>query len=158
MNSKHDIRTLTERFFNGETTIEEEKALYRLYQGDDVPQDLLAYREMMLDMAAIGREEDHGEENHEDRSMIASPKRITRTVPVILRWVAAAAVVLAVVWGATTIFSPGSEEECVAYIYGQRITDRNVVMNELSQTALSMANSRGDDDVARQLDEMFNIE
>ena len=109
-------------------------------------------------MAAIGREEDHGEENHEDRSMIASPKRITRTVPVILRWVAAAAVVLAVVWGATTIFSPGSEEECVAYIYGQRITDRNVVMNELSQTALSMANSRGDDDVARQLDEMFNIE
>ena len=45
MNSKHDIRILTERFFNGETTIEEEKALYRLYQGDDVPQDLLVYRE-----------------------------------------------------------------------------------------------------------------
>ena len=158
MNSKHDIRILTERFFNGETTIEEEKALYRLYQGDDVPQDLLAYREMMLDMAAIGREENHGAENHGDRSRdIADPSANHGPVPVIvLRWLIAAVIALAVVWGGITLFKSDSEEECVAYFYGHRVTDQAAVMNELSQTAMSMAHSRGDNDVAQQLDEMFN--
>ena len=46
----------------------------------------------------------------------------------------------------------------MAFIYGLRVTDQTVVMEELSQTAMSMADSRGDDDVARQLDEMFNLE
>ena len=169
MNSKHDIRILTERFFNGETTIEEEKALYRLYQGDDVPQDLLAYREMMLDMAAIGGEENHGAENHGDRSRdiadnhgdmsrdIADPSANHGPVPVIvLRWLIAAVIALAVVWGGITLFKSDSEEECVAYFYGHRVTDQAAVMNELSQTAMSMAHSRGDNDVAQQLDEMFN--
>jgi uncharacterized membrane protein len=72
------------------------------------------------------------------------------------RWIAAAVVALLVIGGATTLFMHNSEEECVAYIYGQKVTDHNVVMNELSQTAMSMANSRGDDDIAQQLDEMFN--
>lgn len=142
MNNKHDIRKLTERFFNGETTIEEERLLYRLYQGDDVPQDLQAYREMMLDLAAIDQPQ---------------AKVISLWHRPVLRWLAAAAVTLAIIWGGFTLFKSGGEDECVAYIYGHRVTDRAVVMNELSQTAMSMADSRGDDDVARQLDEMFNL-
>lgn len=149
MNNKDDIRILTERFFNGETTIEEERQLYRLYQGDDVPQDLQAYREMMLDMAAIGAEE-----------CTAMVKPEATVIPIwrrpLVRWIAAAVVALVVIGGATSLFMHNSEEECVAYIYGHRVTDQNVVMNELSQTAMSMASSRGDDDVARQLNEMFN--
>lgn len=149
MNNKDDIRILTERFFNGETTIEEERQLYRLYQGDDVPQDLQAYREMMLDMAAIGVEE-----------CTATVKTEATVIPIwrrpLVRWIAAAVVALVVIGGATSLFMHNSEEECVAYIYGHRVTDQNVVMNELSQTAMSMASSRGDDDVARQLNEMFN--
>ena len=149
MNNKDDIRILTERFFNGETTIEEERQLYRLYQGDDVPQDLQAYREMMLDMAAIGTEE-----------CTATVKPEATVIPIwrrpLVRWIGAAVVALVVIGGATSLFMHNSEEECVAYIYGHRVTDQNVVMNELSQTAMSMASSRGDDDVARQLNEMFN--
>lgn len=143
MNSKHDIRMLTERFFNGETTVDEERLLYSLYQSGDVPEDLQAYREMMLDMAAINQPQ-------------------AKTVPLwqrpILRWLAAAAVVLAVVWGGITLFTSNSNEECVAYIYGQRVTDQAVVMNELSHTVMSMADSREDDNVAQQLNEMFNLE
>jgi hypothetical protein len=149
MNNKDDIRMLTERFFYGDTTIEEERELYRLYQGHDVPQDLQAYREMMLDLAAIGAEE-----------YSIMDKQETIDIPIwrrpFFRWIAAAVVALLVIGGATTLFMHNSEEECVAYIYGQKVTDHNVVMNELSQTAMSMANSRGDDDVAQQLDEMFN--
>jgi len=149
MNNKDDIRMLTERFFYGDTTIEEERELYRLYQGHDVPQDLQAYREMMLDLAAIGAEE-----------YSIMDKQETIDIPIwrrpFFRWIAAAVVALLVIGGATTLFMHNSEEECVAYIYGQKVTDHNVVMNELSQTAMSMANSRGDDDIAQQLDEMFN--
>ena len=143
MNSKHDIRMLTERFFNGETTVDEERLLYSLYQSDEVPEDLQAYREMMLDMAAINQPQ-------------------AKTVPLwqrpVLRWLAAAVVALAVVWGGITLFTPDSNEECVAYIYGQRVTDQAVVMSELSHTVISMADSREDDNVAQQLNEMFNLE
>lgn len=143
MNSKHDIRMLTERFFNGETTFDEERLLYSLYQSDEVPEDLQTYREMMLDMAAINQPQ-------------------AKTVPLwqrpALRWIAAAVVALAVGWGGMTLFTPNSNEECVAYIYGQLVTDQAVVMNELSHTVMSMADSRKDDNVAQQLDEMFNLE
>lgn len=143
MNSKHDIRMLTERFFNGETTFDEERLLYSLYQSDEVPEDLQTYREMMLDMAAINQPQ-------------------AKTVPLwqrpALRWIAAAVVALAVGWGGMILFTPNSDEECVAYIYGQRVTDQAVVMNELSHTVMSMADSRKDDNVAQQLDEMFNLE
>lgn len=151
MNNKDDIRILTERFFNGETTIEEERQLYRLYQGDDVPQDLQAYREMMLDMAAIEVEDSKDIATNEPKANVVSLWQRP-----LFRWLAAAVIVSAVIGGATSLFKQNSEEECVAYIYGHRVTDHNVVMNELSQTAMSMANSRGDDDVARQLNEMFN--
>ena len=148
MNNKDDIRILTERFFNGDTTIEEEKELYRLYQGRYVPKDLLAYREMMLDLAAIGAEKDP-----------TTVKQEAIVIPIwrrpLFRWIAVV-VALVVIGGTATLFMHNSEEECVAYIYGQKVTDHNVVMNELSQTAMSMANSCGDDDVAQQLDEMFN--
>ena len=143
MNSKHDIRMLTERFFNGETTFDEERLLYSLYQSDEVPEDLQTYREMMLDMAAINQPQ-------------------AKTVPLwqrpALRWIAAAVVALAVGWGGMILFTPNSDEECVAYIYGQRVTDQAVVMNELSHTVMSMADSRKDDNVAQHLDEMFNLE
>lgn len=153
MNTKDDIRILTERFFNGETTIEEERQLYRLYQGDDVPQDLQAYREMMLDMAAIEVEDSKDIATNEPKANVVSLWQRP-----LFRWLTAAVIVSAVIGGATSLFKHNSEEECVAYIYGQKVTDHNVVMNELSQAAINMADSREDDDVARQLDEMFNLE
>ena len=157
MNSKQDIRILTERFFNGETTVEEERLLYRLYQGDDVPQDLLACREMMLDMGAV--DSLHPSSSQREGAAVSKANVIPLGQHRLFRWLAAAVIALAVIGGATALFMHGSEEEeCVAFIYGLRVTDQTVVMEELSQTAMSMADSRGDDDVARQLDEMFNLE
>ena len=40
------IRTLTERFFEGETSLAEEQELYRLFREVDVPEDLQPYKEM----------------------------------------------------------------------------------------------------------------
>ena len=51
MEKESEIRMLTKRFFDGETTLEEERRLYELYRsGESLPADLMPLREMMLDM------------------------------------------------------------------------------------------------------------
>ena len=49
-----EIRTLIERFFEGETTLEEEQWLYDYFkQSQSLPEDLEVYRETFLDFNAI---------------------------------------------------------------------------------------------------------
>ena len=54
MMNELEIRTLTERFFNGETTLAEERRLYQLYsEAETLPADLEELREMMADLGAL---------------------------------------------------------------------------------------------------------
>lgn len=46
------IKELTDRFFEGETTVEEERELYALYL-KDIPEEMEEYREMFRDFSAI---------------------------------------------------------------------------------------------------------
>ena len=48
-----NIRQLMERFLNAETTLEEERALYEYFQGDDIADDLKPYREAFQSFAAV---------------------------------------------------------------------------------------------------------
>ena len=50
---RQDIHTLVTRFFDGETTLEEERRLYAFFQREDVPNDLREYQEMFWGYAAI---------------------------------------------------------------------------------------------------------
>ena len=47
------IRTLTERFFDGETSLAEEQELYRLFREGDVPEDLKQYKELFAGFDSI---------------------------------------------------------------------------------------------------------
>ncbi len=47
------IKELTDRFFEGETTVEEERELYALYLEEDIPEEMEEYREMFRDFSAI---------------------------------------------------------------------------------------------------------
>ena len=54
MKTIDEILTLIERFFEGDTSLEEEQWLYDYFkQTKDLPQELEAYREMFLDFDAI---------------------------------------------------------------------------------------------------------
>ena len=55
MNAKTDneIRMLMERFFEGRTTLEEEQELYGFFRKENLPQDLLPYKDMFLDFSAL---------------------------------------------------------------------------------------------------------
>eukprot|EP01107_Rhizomastix_libera_P012619 TRINITY_DN3202_c0_g1_i1.p1 TRINITY_DN3202_c0_g1~~TRINITY_DN3202_c0_g1_i1.p1 ORF type:complete len:187 (-),score=2.28 TRINITY_DN3202_c0_g1_i1:491-1051(-) len=45
-----EIKKLVEAFYNGETTIEEEKLLLSYFQGEDVAEELLKERDLFLDL------------------------------------------------------------------------------------------------------------
>ena len=136
------IRTLTEKFFDGETSLQEERVLYEFYRQDDIPDDLRPCQQLFRGLAAL-------DAVAADRQ--PEPRRNRRGW-----WRAAAAVAVAVVsLGGALLFRHHSENECVAYFYGERVTDRAVVLDEMQQTMASMA-SDGSDEVAEQLRAMFD--
>lgn len=59
MNAKPEteIRELTDRFFKGMTTLEEERQLYDFFRQKDIPQDLEPYKDMFLDFSALALSE-----------------------------------------------------------------------------------------------------
>jgi hypothetical protein len=72
----------------------------------------------------------------------------------------AASVAAAMVWGAWWLFhqSQQQQDEFVAIIYGQRTTDKDVVMREVTQSAMSMTEITPNAEVESQLSEMFGNE
>lgn len=55
MNSNKDIEQLIERYFNGETSLEEEKQLQVFFQGEDIPNDLKTYQDQFLMNSTLGK-------------------------------------------------------------------------------------------------------
>ena len=144
------IRTLTDRFFDGDTTPEEEQELYDFYRQDDIPEDLRPSQKLFRDLAALATlmpDVEGAARNHK-------PHRRQW-------WMAAAAVatvliVVGTLWRAGTGFAPTqwNEDECEAYIYGKRVTDRDVVLSEMQKTMTTMT-ADGSDEVEEQLKAMF---
>lgn len=139
------IRTLLDRFFDGETSLTEEQELYDYFRQDiaALPEDLVPLREMFLDLAAVP---------YEDVAAARSKQTVNH------RWYHwAAAVVLLLVVGATVLFtrSHQTDDECVAIVYGERTTDRTVVLTEMQKT-MAAVSVDGSDIVESQLKSMFS--
>ena len=139
------IRTLLDRFFDGETSLAEEQELYDYFRQDiaALPEDLVPLREMFLDLAAVP---------YDDVVPTQSQQTVNR------RWYHwAAAVVLLLVVGATVLFtrSRQTDDECVAIVYGERTTDRTVVLTEMQKT-MAAVSVDGSDIVESQLKSMFS--
>ena len=111
------IRTLTERFFDGETSLAEEQELYRLYREGEVPEYLLQYKELF-----------NGFEDIRLPQQKASSHKWGWVVGI----AASIAILLTV---GTTLLTKNSKDECVAYIYGEKCTDKTIVMQHM-QSAL----------------------
>ena len=137
------IRTLTDRFFDGTTTLEEEQELYDYYRREQaLPADLAQLRQLFLDFAAV-------QFGDEQALNVNKPRRW-------LRWAVAACAALLVAAGAAVWLNNGrqGDDECVAYIYGERTTDRDVVLGDMQKTMAAVADD-GSDEVEEQLKMMF---
>ena len=53
MRNSDNIKLLTEKFFDGITTLEEEKTLYSYFSGADIEQSLIPLQDMFRDLAAL---------------------------------------------------------------------------------------------------------
>ena len=139
------IRTLTDRFFDGTTTLEEEQELYDYYRREQaLPADLAQLRRLFLDFAAVQFADEPAAERQ-----APAPRRW-------LRWAVAACAALLIAAGAAVWLNSGQQgdDECVAYIYGERTTDRDVVLGEMQKTMAAVADD-GSDEVEEQLKMMF---
>ena len=134
------IRTLTDRFLEGETTLEEERELYAFYRSGEVPDDLLSLRPLFVGLEEI---------QLETLSITSKKKKGDwRT------WVVIAASVLVLFLLGGSFLWQQQQNECVAYAYGERITDRDMIMQELEYSLGTM--TEGQTDIENQLNEMFN--
>jgi hypothetical protein len=134
------IRTLTDRFLEGETTLEEERELYAFYRSGEVPDDLLSLRPLFVGLEEI---------QLETLSITSKKKKGDwRT------WVMIAASVLVLFLLGGSFLWQQQQNECVAYAYGERITDRDMIMQELEYSLGTM--TEGQTDIENQLNEMFN--
>ena len=157
------IHTLAERFLAAETTLEEERELVSLCRDSRLPADLLPLREMVLGLESIAIGDDEqamgsGSQPSPGAELAAASLDISakgaKPAAATRRWLAVAAAIVVVLVGGAALLWHQQQDECVAYIYGKRCTDRAVVMREMQQ---SMADMAADDaDVEGQLSEMFS--
>ena len=135
------IRTLTDRFLEGETTLEEERELYAFYRSGEVPDDLLSLRPLFVGLEEI---------QLETPSITSKKKKGDWR-----KWVMIAASVLVLFLLGGSFLWQQQQNECVAYVYGERVTDRDLIMQELERSIGTM--TEGQNDIENQLNDMFNI-
>ena len=164
---------LTDRFFDGDTTRQEEQELFDFYRQDDIPDNLRRHQTLFRDLAALATlapPERVGAGPVPARNSGPVPARDQNTARQLTHhrrrwWMAAAAVAVVLIVGGGIIWRAGTgpaptswdDDECVAYIYGERVTDCDVVLTEMQKTMTAMT-ADGSDIVEAQLKAMFSHE
>ena len=150
------IRTLADRFLAAETSLQEERELTELCRNGNLPADLLPVREMLLALESMALTDEERAAAAEEQPSGGQQGHVKVMTPVARgrRWLAAAAAVVVLLAAGAFALWQRQQDECVAYIYGKRCTDRTVVMREMRQNMTDMAES--DADVEAQLNEMFS--
>jgi hypothetical protein len=132
---------LTDRFLEGETTLEEERELYAFYRSEEVPDDLLSLRPLFVGLEEI---------QLETPSITSKKKKGDWR-----KWVMIAASVLVLFLLGGSFLWQQQQNECVAYVENERVTDRDCIMQELERSIGTM--TEGQNDIENQLNDMFNI-
>ena len=175
-----EIRTLTERFFDGLTTLAEERRLYELYgEAEGLPADLLPLREMMLDLQRLDT----------SRPTLSRPT-LSRPTPLPLpvregsdysfqqyghstplphregqgggSAKGGSALLLSLAASLLLLFTLGSmwygyerQNQCVAYVYGERVTDPSIVLQEMQTALASIDADEATATMEQQMKELF---
>ena len=150
------IQVALERFMDGSATEQEEQMLAEFFAtATDIPEEWKAYAVLFR-----GFQRERGTRLPDSKKVVTVSMK-----PKGKRWMAVAAVAVLLIAVSSTLlltrnrtFSPqsfGATEEYVAYIYGQRTTDRDVVLGEMKRTMAVVAYN-GSDVVEEQLKAMFS--
>ena len=174
MMNELEIRTLTERFFDGETSLAEERRLYQLYsEAEGLPADLLPLREMMLDLGRLDAEipstqiptpnPSRGEGSLKSLPADNATYKTSQTpLPsggvgggYLGVWLSLAASLLLLFTLGSMWYGYERQNECVAYVYGERVTDQELVMREMQTAMTSLAADDATATMEQQMKELF---
>ena len=174
MMNELEIQTLTERFFDGDTTLAEERRLYQLYsEAEGLPADLLPLREMMLDLGRLDAEipstqiptpnPSRGEGSLKSLPADNATYKTSQTpLPsggvgggYLGVWLSLAASLLLLFTLGSMWYGYERQNECVAYVYGERVTDRELVMHEMQTAMTSLATDDATATMEQQMKELF---
>ena len=174
MMNELEIRTLTERFFDGDTTLAEERRLYQLYsEAEGLPADLLPLREMMLDLGRLDAQipstqiptpnPSRGEGSLKSLPADNATYKTSQTpLPsggvgggYLGVWLSLAASLLLLFTLGSMWYGYERQNECVAYVYGERVTDRELVMHEMQTAMTSLAADDATATMEQQMKELF---
>ena len=180
MMNELEIRTLTERFFDGDTTLAEERRLYELYsEAEGLPADLLPLREMMLDLGRLDAQipstqiptpnPSRGEGSLKSLPADNATYKTSQTplpsggagggfLGVGFQGVG----LLSLAASLLLLFTLGSmwygyerQNQCVAYVYGERVTDPSVVLQEMQTALASIDADEATATMEQQMKELF---
>ena len=169
-----EIRTLTERFFDGLTTLAEERRLYELYgEAEGLPADLLPLREMMLDLGRLDAQipstqiptpnPSRGEGSLKSLPADNATYKTSQTpLPsggvgggYLGVWLSLAASLLLLFTLGSMWYGYERQNQCVAYVYGERVTDPSVVLQEMQTALTSIDADEATATMEQQMKELF---
>jgi len=169
-----EIRTLTERFFDGLTTLAEERRLYELYgEAEGLPADLLPLREMMLDLGRLDAQipstqiptpnPSRGEGSLKSLPADNATYKTSQTpLPsggvgggYWCVWLSLAASLLLLFTLGSMWYGYERQNQCVAYVYGERVTDPSVVLQEMQTALASIDADEATATMEQQMKELF---
>jgi len=149
------IEELIERFFNGQTSNEEERELYDFFSGENIPEHLLPYRQVFAYFETGIKEE---ESNHQTtgRKNVRSFRKKKITI-----WASIAASILILISFGIYHFTRKKEFNPYEGSYiirnGVKITDPKIVNPEIEKTLLFMqVQEEKNDRLLRQLEAINN--
>ena len=132
MNKDEKIKQLVDRFMAGETSLDEERALYRYFSAGNVAEELMPLREYFCSFASLSQDE-----------TIAQPPRFK------LLHLVAASIALFLALGSTLLVDR-SQNYCEAFVYNKHVTNAKEVMKVVDETMQDI-HQNGDADVDNQL-------
>jgi hypothetical protein len=139
------IKQLEQKYFDGLTTDEEEAVLKQYLHehadGMDELRAVMSYLAVGKDLHAPSAMKPHGAHKAKRR---------------VMTWYAAAAIVVLIIGGATFLgISESSNDVCVAYVNGQKITDSEAVMAQMRESIKQVKTDDKDPTVDDQLGDMM---
>ena len=144
----NETEQLIERYLAGETTPEEERQLALEVSRPDASEDWKIIAEML---GTLTTDEALYDQMMESRRPVMKAK----TKWVNLKWVwTAAACLVAIAITVPLVWSHQSTPDVVAYVYGQKVTDEDVVMEMMASTMADVLDN-GSDAVAQDLEDIF---
>lgn len=151
-NDKAYWLALAESYFNCTATDEEEQRLKTFVATTDYP-EFDDVRAVMGYTATARRVAAHPPASG---AMLGTPRPESNRSGSLRRRLVAAAAALLLVGGATTVYRL-SRPDCVAYVHGERITDRQYVMKLMHATiSLAARDATGESTMESQLADMFD--